>query len=45
MARLKLTLGKIKQLEKYVKFGAPMEDIFAASEVPSSTYYRWMSIG
>lgn len=45
MARLKLTLGKIKLLEKYVKLGAPMKDIFAASGVPSSTYYHWLSIG
>lgn len=45
MAKLKLTSGKIKQLEKYVKLGAPMKDIFAASGVPSSTYYRWLIIG
>lgn len=45
MARLKLTTDKIKLLETYVKLGLPMNDIFAACRVPSSTYYRWMSIG
>lgn len=45
MARLKLTTDKIALLEMYVKLGLPMNDTFAACEVPSSTYYRWMSIG
>lgn len=45
MAKLKLTPAKIAQLERYMKLGIPMKDIFAASEVSSSTYYRWMSIG
>ena len=45
MAKLQLTLDKIAQLEKYMEMGAPMKDIFAASGVTSSTYYRWMGIG
>ena len=45
MAKLQLTLDKIAQLEKYMEMGAPMKDIFAASGVAKSTYYRWMSIG
>ena len=45
MAKLLPTAAKIALLEKYMKMGAPMADVFAASQVASSTYYRWMSIG
>ena len=45
MAKLKLTAATIALLEKNMKLGAPMADVFAASAVARSTYYRWMSIG
>ena len=45
LAKLKLTPAKIALLEKNVELGAPMKDVFAASDVSRLTYYRWMSIG
>ena len=40
MAKLKLTPAKIAQLAKYMEMGAPMADVFAASGVSRSSYYR-----
>ena len=45
MAKSTLTQDKIAQLAKYIRIGAPMAVAFDASQVASSTYYRWMSIG
>ena len=45
MAKSTLTQDKIAQLAKYIRIGVPMAVAFTASQVASSTYYRWMSIG
>ena len=45
MAKSTLTQDKIAQLAKYIRIGVPMAVAFAASQVASSTYYRWMNIG
>lgn len=45
MAKSTLTKDKITQLAKLFRLGAPMAVVFSATQVASSTYYRWVGIG
>ena len=45
MAKLTLTKAKIASLAKSIRMGVSIADALVTSQVASSTYYRWMSIG
>jgi hypothetical protein len=45
MAKSTLTKDKIARLAKSIRMGVSIPDALATSQVASSTYYRWMSIG